>query len=175
MVFMNKMNELFTPKEKLDSIYDVNFNYLRKKGIKGFVIDVDNTLLSPAAPRPSLKCVQWLEILKGHGFKACLVSNDRDPKRVTQLASALNIPAMHSALKPLPWAMENAMRDIMTLEPQEVAVIGDTMLTDIFPGNLLTSHTILVEPIAEHEDPMLQWLTRKTGDALAKVITKKSK
>lgn len=173
MVFMNKISELFTPREKLDSIYDISFEYLQGKGIKGFVLDVDNTLLSPETINPSLKCVQWIERAQGHGFKVCLISNDFNPKRVSYLADVLKVPAIHSALKPLTWNVENAITEVLGLSPQEVAVIGDTLMTDILPGNWLKAHTILVGPIAEQEDAMIHWLTRHTGDAIAKVITKK--
>ncbi|MFC1517112.1 YqeG family HAD IIIA-type phosphatase [Candidatus Margulisiibacteriota bacterium] len=175
MSIMQKAAQMITPKERFGSIYDVSLSYLLKKGIKGIILDVDNTLLSPEAKSPSLKCRQWLEALKDQGLKACLVSNERDPKRLTMLAEVFNVPAVHSALKPFPWAMENAIQELLGLSPQEVAVIGDTIISDVIPGNLLKAHTILVDPIAEQEDHVFHWLTRRTGDALARVITRTAK
>lgn len=175
MALRQNVSKLFTPKEKLESIYDINLGYLYKRGVRGIVFDIENTLLSPASDQPTLKCRQWLEQAKAQGFKLCMLSNDRDPKRVTQLAEALQVPAVHSALKPFPWAMENAMVEVLELKPQEVAVIGDTIITDVLPGNMLKSHTILVEPISEKDDPLLHWLTRRTGEALMKVITPRRK
>ena len=83
------------------------------------------------------------------------------------------MPAVHTALRPLPWALENAMTEVMGLKPSEVAVVGDTLLTDVLPGNWLSAHTILVDPISEDEDQMTEWLSRKTGDTIAKVITRR--
>ncbi len=165
---------LFTPKERLESIYDVNFAYLQKKGIKGLILDIENTVLPPLTTAISLKCIQWFEKLKGYGFKACLVSNDINSKRISALGKALNLPVVHFAMKPFPWALEHAAYDILRLHPKDVAVIGDTLLTDILPGNIVSSHTILVEPIAEQNDPMSQWIVRRAGNAIARVITGRS-
>lgn len=165
--------QLFTPRERLASVYDVNFAYLQKKGIKGFVLDIENTLLPPMVSAISLKCIQWFERLKSYGFTACLISNDINSKRINALGKALHLPVVHFAMKPLPWAIEHAAYDILRITPQEVAVIGDTMLTDILPGNMVSAYTILVDPISEQDDPMGQWIVRRAGNALARVITGK--
>jgi len=173
MAIREKVEQLLTPDEQLSSIYELNLGYLQKKGIKGLVFDVENTLLAPWEKNPSIKCVDWLKSIQGYGFKVCLLSNDRNVERVTAFAKLFNVPAMHSALKPFTWSLSKAIAEMLVLKPAEVAVIGDTLLTDILPGNWLSAHTILVDPIAEHQDPMFDWLTRRTGKALAKVITRK--
>ena len=44
------MLKLLCPDIYISSIYDMDFEYLQKKNIKGILIDLDNTLLSTVIP-----------------------------------------------------------------------------------------------------------------------------
>jgi putative phosphatase len=174
MAVLNKAAKLLTPREELASIFEVNSSYLLKIGVKGLLVDVDNTLIRPSSSSLSLKCLEWIEDLKAHGLKVCLISNDFDAKKVTVLSEYLKVPAMHSTMRPFPFALEKAIKEILQVKPKETAIIGDTILTDILPGNLLELHTILVDPISEEDDSITQKVAKFADNTLVKVITRKS-
>lgn len=159
------MRELLIPDQKLNNIFEIDADYLNSIGIKGIITDMDNTLVpwSDRAVYPRL--AEWFANLKKRGFKLYIVSNNsRD--RGAMLARELDIPAIWYAVKPRRRAFRKALHD-MKLEPGQVAVVGDQVLTDVLGGNRLGLHTILVTPISEKEF-FWTWLTRKLERLLTK-------
>ncbi len=143
------MRALLKPDQHLDDIFQIDPAYLQSLGIRGLITDMDNTLVpwSDRTVHPRLR--QWLSGFKEMGFKLFIVSNNsRD--RGGQLARELDIPAIWYAVKPRRGAFRRAMEE-MELKPQEVAVVGDQIFTDVLGGNRLGLHTILVTPISEKE------------------------
>ncbi len=141
--------ELLYPQQHLDSIYELNAAELRSLGIRGIIADMDNTLVpwDDRAVYPRL--ASWLAQLKDRGFRLCIVSNN-SRERGGQLALDLDIPAIWYAVKPRRRAFRKALR-MMELTPQETAVIGDQIFTDVLGGNRLGLYTILVTPITDQE------------------------
>lgn len=143
------MFRLLCPDQHLNSIFELNPEQLREKGIKGIITDMDNTLI-PRNNRsvcPRLKC--WLLGLKEEGFELCIVSNNT-PGRGARLALDLGIPAIWYAVKPRRHPFRKALQK-MNLSPGETAVIGDQIFTDVLGGNRLGLYTILVAPISAKE------------------------
>lgn len=137
------------PDQRLENIFELNPACLRAKGIKGIITDMDNTLVpwDDRAVYPQLSC--WLQGLKNSGFSLCIVSNST-PDRGKELAAKLGLPAIWYAVKPRRKSFRRALK-LMGLIPEEVAVIGDQIFTDILGGNRLGLYTILVTPISEKE------------------------
>ena len=54
---------LLYPKEYLDSIKDININFLQKNNIKGLILDVDNTLISLDRVMPN-GILEWAQEVK---------------------------------------------------------------------------------------------------------------
>ena len=88
--------------------------------------------------------------MKAAGIQVTIVSNNNE-MRVQSFADPLGIPFIfQSYVKPLGKAFAQALR-IMSVKQEEVVVIGDQLLTDVFGGNRLKLHTILVIPVAKSD------------------------
>ncbi|SFS69499.1 YqeG family HAD IIIA-type phosphatase [Marininema halotolerans] len=137
------------PDEFVQSIYEIDFNQLQRRGVKGAIVDLDNTLVESTRPDATPELVQWLDQLQGLGFKVMIVSNN-NRTRVSKFALPLQVPYIHRAKKPLSSAFRRAMRK-MEIQPEQTVVIGDQLFTDVLGGNTLGLHTILVVPVSRSE------------------------
>lgn len=141
--------KLLTPDQQLDSIFEVDVEYLQSLGIKGIITDLDNTLVPWNDRNITPRLAEWFAMLRKRGFELYIISNNsRDSGG--QLALELEIPAIFYAVKPRKRAFQKAL-DHMKLQSNQVAVIGDQIFTDVLGGNRLGLYTILVTPISEKE------------------------
>ncbi len=143
------MLNLLCPDIYLESIYQLDLSKLKKKGIKGIITDLDNTLIAWDENEIYPQLDDWFKILKKEGFKVCIVSNN-SLERVSEFADIFGIPAIPKAVKPRRRAFRLAMEK-MQLKPEEAAVLGDQVFTDVLGGNRLGLFTILVIPVSERE------------------------
>ena len=137
------------PKLYVDSVYHINFEKLKQRGITGVIIDLDNTITEWDNPSLSDQVFDWFAKMKTAGLKACIVSNNSH-NRVAKAVEKLGIPFLAKANKPRRGAFRKAM-EIMEIKPEQTAVIGDQIFTDILGGNRLNLFTILVVPITSKE------------------------
>lgn len=137
------------PKLYVEDIYKIDLQNLSGQGIRGLILDLDNTLVpwNDHAIYPEVQA--WVGALKDAGFRACIVSNN-DGRRGRKIMEMFEIPAFWKAVKPRRRTFRKAMAT-MDLRPSEVAVVGDQVFTDILGGNRLGLYTILVKPINKRE------------------------
>jgi len=147
----------FIPKQKADTIYDLDPAGLKEKGIKALILDLDDTLLPKTSSDITPKLYAFIENLKSQGFTICISSNNRFPKRVEFIAKTLDLPHFSLALKPLPAPFAKAL-EILGSKKEETAIIGDQLFTDILGGNLFGIYTILVKPITKETFVLRQWM-----------------
>lgn len=137
------------PASRVDSIYAIDLRALEAQGIRGVILDLDNTIVPwgdwQAAPELSV----WIAAAREAGFRLCIVSNNAGA-RVRYLSQALGLPAVTAALKPSRAALRRAL-SLMGTTPPTTALIGDQLFTDILGGNRLGLHTILVRPQGHRE------------------------
>ena len=137
------------PKAQLGSVLEITPGWLRQRGLRGVMVDLDNTLVPYRArgePRPEI--AQWLEQLHHEGIQVFLVSNARR-RRLRYWASRLALPGIGMAGKPW-FGFRRALRRL-GLQAHEVAAVGDQLFTDILGGNLVGAYTVLVPPLAPQE------------------------
>lgn len=158
------MLRLFYPRLYVPSLFEIDSDILREAGIRGILLDLDNTIVPRDCDCVSVEVARWLLMLQKTGFCLCIVSNN-GLARVSHLAGPLSMPAVHWAVKPLSFPFLRAM-EILGTKPEETAVIGDQIFTDILGGNLLGLYTILVEPMAGKEFIG----TRLIGRSLEKIV-----
>lgn len=140
---------LLRPAEYRPSIFAVDLDRLRARGIRGLIVDLDNTL-GPwrlAEPDPAVR--EWFRRAQAAGFRICIVSNG-GARRVQAVASALAVPAVGRAAKPSGRGFRAALA-LLGTAPHETAVIGDQIFTDVLGGNRLGLYTILVRPVSPRE------------------------
>ncbi len=143
------MRKLLIPDQQLNDIFEIDTAYLKSIGIKGLITDMDNTLVAWSDRSVYPRLAEWFAALKEEGFKLCIVSNNSEQKG-EQLAREVDIPAVWYAIKPRRRAFCKALEK-MDLRPEEAAVVGDQIFTDVLGGNRLGLYTILVNPISEKE------------------------
>lgn len=160
------MLQVLKPDSSYLTIYDINIEELRLKGIKGLIIDIDNTLAPWKAEFLEEKVKLWLIDLKSSGVKVCFVSNGHK-QRIKNLVIDLDIPYIYQAQKPTKRGFLKAL-NILQTAPSETALIGDQIFTDILGGNRIGLTTILVEPI----DRSYEFITTKVFRLMERVIFK---
>lgn len=164
------MLKKFLPDEHVPSVFDIDPDQLKDKGIKGVITDLDNTLVAWDEPDATEDIKGWFKKMSDHGIQVTIASNNNEA-RVKLFSEPLDTTFIHSARKPLSKAFKKAQKQ-MKLKKDEVAVIGDQLLTDVLGGNSAGFHTILVVPIVETdgfitkfnrkiERRILNWMRRK--------------
>lgn len=136
---------LFCPKFRFHRVEEITPFFLTEHGIRGILLDVDNTLSPHNAPMPEEGALAWLEQLHEAGIEVVIVSNNREP-RVAPFAAKLGLRHISRAGKPLPGGFNRA-RKMLGCDRSRLAVVGDQLFTDMTGGNLAGMLTLLVDPI----------------------------
>lgn len=150
---------LLTPDFSLPSLSALDEEFcilLDGRGIRGLLLDFDETLVASLAAGPSEEIVRWVERMQE---KYCLfiVSNNSSSKRVASIAGPLGIPFLIRAAKPLLSGFRRALREL-GLREGEVAVVGDQLFTDVLGGRRLGALTILVSPLSPETVWHRKWM-----------------
>ena len=124
---------------------DITPKFLKKHGIKGLILDVDNTLTTHDNPVPAEGIVKWLENMKKSGIKLIIVSNNH-AERVKPFADSLGLDFVSDSGKPLKKGYVAAMKK-MGLSPQETGAVGDQLFTDVWGANFAGVKMLYVEPM----------------------------
>lgn len=164
------MLKKFLPDEHVHRVFDIDLKNLQDRGIKAIITDLDNTLVAWDEANASPELVQWFETLQKKGFVVTIISNNVQ-KRVEDFAKPLQIPFIYSARKPLTAAFKRAIEN-MDVKREETVVVGDQIFTDVFGGNRLGLHTILVVPVAE-TDGFFTKFNRKMERLLLRIMRRK--
>ena len=136
---------LLKPDIKLKKITDISLDLLKKYGISGLILDVDNTLSTHHGEVLTEGLEDWLACMRNNGIKLVVLSNSKQA-RVEPFAKKINLPFISMGLKPLPFKFSSARRLIGT-KRRETAIVGDQIFTDTLGGNLYGVTTILLDPI----------------------------
>lgn len=140
--------ENFRPKMYYKSIFDINYELLKKMKIKVLIFDSDNTVVLIDEDEPNDNVVNLITKLN-KDFKVFIASNNTQ-KRVKKIGDKLNVHAFYLVRKPSRKIKKLLLKQC-TVEMNEVAVIGDQIMTDIFMGNRLGMHTILIDPMGKKD------------------------
>ena len=139
---------LFYPKMYKNKIQDISYTKLKKKGIKCILFDLDNTIALIDQEFIAEDVKEFLTKLK-KDFIIVIISNNVK-KRVSTYAISLECDYVSSAIKPL-FRGINKIKRKYNLKNNEIAVIGDQLVTDILGSNLHKFYSILVEPLASKD------------------------
>lgn len=143
------MFQLFRPESYLDTVYDLPLDYLADQGIRGIILDLDNTLVAWNDPNPTEKLMRWFDELSERNFRVCILSNNT-MQRVKLFAERAGVQALAHASKPRRGAYRTAMQ-MMNTGPDETIAVGDQLFTDVLGGNRSGIRTYLVRPVAQRE------------------------
>lgn len=159
------MLKKFEPNQSVRTVYDIDMEDLWTRGFRGIITDLDNTLVGAKEPLATPELIEWVDQVRDKGFSVVIVSNNNH-NRVSKFADPLNIPFIHAARKPMSTPFHKAL-SVLKTKPEHTVVIGDQLMTDVFGGNRMGLHTILVSPIAIHNEGIG---TRLINRPLEKVV-----
>ncbi|NLZ52777.1 MAG: YqeG family HAD IIIA-type phosphatase [Thermoanaerobacteraceae bacterium] len=164
------MLKLFCPDLYIENIYKLDLQQIKKKSIKGILIDLDNTLLPWDSMLIEEKLKNWTKHCINEGFSLCIISNNKY-NRIKYCSEHLEIPAVFGSFKPCKSAFKKGM-DILGTQPEQTAVLGDQIFTDIFGAKRMGLYAILVKPISNRE---LYWtrMMRILERRLLKILASK--
>lgn len=143
------MYKIFLPNEFASSVFDITPEHLKSLGIKGVITDLDNTLVEWNRKDSTEELTEWINTLRNEGIQIIIASNNNQ-ERVKRFAEPLGIPYIYRAKKPLGKGFREALMQLR-LKRNEVAMIGDQMLTDMLGANRQKLYTILVRPVAQSD------------------------
>lgn len=160
------------PDYRFDKFSDANAELLTKIGVKGIVLDIDNTIEPYENAVPSAAVITWLSELSAAGIKAAFVSNN-DRERVELFNKELRLPAYYKAAKPFKKNVIKALND-MGVDRSEAILMGDQVFTDVLAAKNSGIRAILLPPIKDKTDiftkfkrllekPILKRYDRKYG------------
>ena len=160
------MKFTFVPEYRFETFDCATADFLISKGIKGIVLDVDNTLEPYENPVPTERVVAWFDSLKQSGIKAAIVSNN-DSDRIDLFNKDLGLPAYSKSGKPFKKNVLSAMSDMGTTRENTI-LMGDQVFTDVWAAHNAGIPAILVPPIKDKTD-----LLTKFKRLLEKPVLKK--
>lgn len=136
---------IFRPNFRFFRVTDITPGFLRDHGIRGLLLDVDNTLSTDKGQDPLPGLDEWLKSMRNGNVRLTIISN-ASAERLRPFAERTDLRFVSRAAKPfLPGYIRGARR--LGLARREVAMVGDQLFTDILGANLAGMTSILVEPV----------------------------
>lgn len=146
---MGKMLNTFYPDAYIASTYVIDFDELFRKGYRGLIFDIDNTLVPHGAPADK-RAIDLFDRLRIMGFDTCLISNNQEP-RVKPFAERVESKYVFNAHKPSTKNYKKAM-ELMKTDADTTVFIGDQLFTDVWGAKRTGIKSILVKPIHPKEE-----------------------
>jgi len=138
------------PDYKFDTFDCVTVDFLKSLGIRGVLLDVDNTLEPYENPVPGERVLAWFSSLSAAGIKYAIISNN-NKKRVDRFTQGVSVAAYPMSCKPFKRNLVRAMRD-MGIERSETLFIGDQIFTDVWAAHNAGIAAVIVPPINDKRD-----------------------
>lgn len=125
---------MLTPTFLVSRITDLDPAALYDAGIRGLLLDKDNTLTHHHDPAITAEIRAWLETAAAMGIRPMVVSNSMQ-KRVQPFAEREGLPWLALACKPLPFGFRRARKQL-GLPRRACLVVGDQSFTDVLGAKL---------------------------------------
>lgn len=133
----------------------IEFDKLEKYNVKAILLDVDNTLIDYTKKLPEA-ISKWVYEAKGRGFKLCILSNSNKEEKIRNVAEALELDYIMCARKPMKSGYKKAIK-LVNVPPENIAMVGDQLFTDVLGANILNMVSIYVDPINKKEYWYTSW------------------
>ena len=130
------------PYRVFDSYRSITPAFFMRHGIRLLLCDLDYTLAPKSQPEPDADLRRWLSDVRAAGVEVMILSNNRSPVRVERFCRDLGITYEGHAGKPKVGGFQRAMAR-MGAAPEETAIVGDQIFTDIWGGNRAGVLTLL--------------------------------
>jgi HAD superfamily phosphatase (TIGR01668 family) len=148
---MTWRKRLFEPTSYASRISQISHDALLAGGVRGVIVDLDNTLVGFRATEPEREEIAWVARAAERGIRVVMVTNNRTTW-AHAMAAALDVAIVPNARKPFPIGFRRGL-DVLGLDRSCVVVIGDQLFTDVLGAKLYGLRVILVDPLVVH-DPL---------------------
>ena len=138
---------VFIPHKILTDYRQVTPAFCKEQGIRGLILDVDNTFAPYEMPDPDADICAWVAAMREAGVGLAFVSNNHPP-RLERFNRSLGCLTFCNAKKPGGKALRAAMAAMGT-GTADTAVLGDQIFTDVWAGRRLGLRAYLVPPIKD--------------------------
>ena len=138
---------LFSITAAFGRVTDISPELLGKLGIKGLIIDIDNTLAGHNDPMPADGVEDWIGCMRDNGIRLILMSNNFY-LRVKLFADLLGLDYVCESKKPFVRGYRIAAMK-MGLPRHALAAVGDQVLTDVLGANLFRIKMLYTLPIGD--------------------------
>ncbi len=118
---------------------------LQALGITALLLDFDNTIVPYSSSEPTAELLAWFEAMRRAGVQICVVSNSHKD-RVQRFCGQQGLPCIRAARKPSTQGLRKALV-LLDAAPEQTAMVGDQVFTDVLAGNRAGVLSVLVEPI----------------------------
>lgn len=135
----------FYPTQMVTHFRDLDLDQLQAAGMTLILSDLDNTLVPNGVIECSNELQDWLYQLAQRQIKLIIVSNNTE-NRVKKFAEPLGLEYYYEANKPELEIYQHIFTK-HNYNPAKAVMLGDRLFTDIYGGNKMGMHTILVEPL----------------------------
>ncbi len=142
------LDRAFVPDHYYDTIYEVTPALLKAEGVRGLILDIDNTLVTYDDADPTPPVLRWVKEMQENGISLAFVSNNSKRERVERFNRPFSFFAAAKSGKPGTKQVRAALK-YMGISAAEACVIGDQVFTDIFAGKRLGTRSVLVKPIKD--------------------------
>lgn len=140
-------------------ITDITADDLRALGVRGLMLDVDNTLAIHGSQELDPAVEDWLRRMGEAGIGLTVVSNAL-PRRVAPFARRIGLEHVAFSCKPLPFGYLRGVKRL-GLPRKACAIVGDQTFTDVIGGKLCRVRTIQLYPIRRERNAVARvkrWL-----------------
>lgn len=163
----------FIPNEFHDTFFDINFKNLYQKGYRVILTDLDNTLITYDEASSTDKITKKIDEIKKLGFEIVIISNNHPP-RIKKFLDGLDLKGIGNARKPLSIGIKKALKlTDNSYNKDQVVIIGDQLMTDIYGANRFKAYSILVNPIKRKTEKWYTKLNRRIEVKMLQKIKKK--
>ena len=134
------------PDQVFDRYTRITPQFLRERGVRLLLCDLDYTLAPRSVSRPDGELRRWLEECRAAGVTVAILSNNRSTRRVEAFCSRRGIRYVGHAGKPARRGYREAMA-IAGVSAAETAMLGDKLLTDVLGAKRSGVLALMVEPL----------------------------
>ena len=142
------MHFSFLPTVIADSVIQLTPQRLEAMGIKLLMLDFDNTIVPYTTNVPTDAMTAWLKAVTASDIAVCVVSNSHKD-RVKIFCEKYGLTCTTHAKKPSPKGILACVARY-GLSPENCALAGDQIYTDVLGANRAGVRSILVKAIDNH-------------------------
>ena len=142
------MSFSFLPKAMTHALTDLTPRWLQDNQIRLLMLDFDNTIVPYTRNEPEEAVLSWLQEIRESGVELCVVSNSKRP-RVVDFCNRYGLACVTHARKPFSKGIRQCLHRF-DRKPEESALVGDQIYTDVLGANAAGVYSILVDAIDNH-------------------------